>query len=96
MLRRSSKTGWALTVSKEIERLNTYHSHYLRVDKNTPFKTKLIFNGSSVNPIINQMKNGQTLYTRFYEWSDFYEETISLYGFSAAYEAMNLICFPLR
>jgi len=93
---RSSKTGWALTVSKEIERLNTYQSHYLRVDKNTLFKTKLIFNGSSVNPIINQMRNGQTLYTRFYEWRDFYEETISLYGFSAAYETMNLICFPLR
>ena len=85
-----------MTVSKEIERLNTYHYHYLRVDKNTPFKTKLIFNGSSVNPIINQMKNGQTLYTRFYEWSDFYEETISLYGFSAAYETMNLIYSQLR
>lgn len=96
MLMRSSKTGWSLTVSKEIERLNTYRYHYLRVDKNTPFKTKLIFNGTSVNPIINQMKNGQTLYTRFYEWSDFYEETISLYGFSAAYETMNLIYSQLK
>lgn len=42
------------------------------------------------------MKNGQTLYTRFYEWSDFYEETISLYGFSAAYETMNLIYSQLK
>ena len=41
--------------------------------------------------IINQMQSGQIAYTRFYEGSHRYEETLSLYGFTVAYQTMNLI-----
>lgn len=96
ILMHSSKTGWSLTVSKKIRDLNPYVFHYLRVDKNVPFKTKLIFSGVTVNKIVNQMRTGKTLYTRFYEGRESYEETLSLYGFVAAYETMNLMYSQLK
>lgn len=96
LLLKSSKKGLMLTPSQDILKLNPNRFHYLRVDKNPPFKTKFIFTGPTAYTIINQMKNGEMLYTRFYERSDSYDETISLYGFSPAYETMNLIYSQLK
>lgn len=93
---RSSKHGLQFSVSKEVEKLNTYKYHYLRVDKNQVFKTKTLFSGKNLQNIISQMKNGRMVYTRFYEWSDSYEENVPLNGFATAYEIMNKMYAKLK
>ncbi|MQW93379.1 hypothetical protein GFH30_04965 [Acinetobacter wanghuae] len=88
---KSSKLGVLISVTGDTEKLNTRQYQYLRVDKNPAFKTHSLFTGNDAIKIISQMKNGSMAYTRFYEWSDSYEESLSLYGFSAAYQTMNLM-----
>ena len=80
-----------MIVTKELSKLNYYKYHYIRIDKNQPFKTKDMFWGQSALNIIQQMQRGSVAYTRFYDWSDSYEETLSLYGLSAAYQIMNIM-----
>lgn len=91
MIIRTSKYGVGLSVTKEPEKLSFAKYHYIRIDKNPPFKTKSVFWGQPAVNIINQMQKGSMAYTRFYDWSDSYEESISLYGFSAAYQIMNIM-----
>ncbi|NNH76527.1 hypothetical protein HLH17_02275 [Acinetobacter sp. ANC 5380] len=88
---RSSKSGWMFSVSTETEKLNPYQYQYLRIDKSSPLKTRTYFKGQQVLNIIEQMKKGNTAYTRFYEWSKEYEETIPLKGFTVAYNALNIM-----
>lgn len=91
---KSSKDGVLLSIASDKQ--NTFKYQYLRIDKNPVFKTKLYFKGQTVVNIIGQMKRGETAYTRFYEWADIGEETISLSGFSVAYETMNLMYSKLK
>ena len=87
---KSSKSGTMLTVSSDIKRLNLYKFSYIRIDKNQHHKTKGIFLQNSAAKIINQMRVGETAYTRFNEWDgEEYEEVISLWGFSVAYDLMG-------
>lgn len=85
---KSSKHGLNLMVSYEVDKLNYRASHYIRVDQNKAWKTNDIFTGNSALNIINQMQKGQYAYTRFTEWSNQYEETLPLFGFTAAYQTM--------
>ncbi len=91
MVLKTSKHGMGLSVTKEPEKLSFAKHHYIRIDKNPPFKTNSVFWGQTALNIIHQMQKGNMAYTRFYDWSDSYEESISLYGFSAAYQVMNIM-----
>lgn len=66
--------------------INTYVStnHLLGNQKN-------FFKGQPTLNIIEQMKNGNTAYTRFNEWSKQYEEVIPLKGFSNAYNTLKIM-----
>lgn len=87
---KSSKSGTMLTVSSDIKKLNLYKFSYIRIDKNQHHKTKGIFLQNSATKIINQMRVGETAFTRFNEWDgEEYEEVISLWGFSVAYDLMG-------
>ncbi|NWK73771.1 hypothetical protein HYG93_05595 [Acinetobacter sp. SwsAc6] len=87
---KSQKYGTMLAVSKELKSLNNYIYNYIRIDKNSAHKTKGYFHSTSAAKIINEMRAGSTAYTRFQEWDgEEYEEVLSLWGFSAAYEVMN-------
>lgn len=86
---RSSKTGWMFSVSKETKKLNPMQYQYIRIDKSPALKSRNFFKGQPTLNIIEQMKKGNTAYTRFYEWSEDYEETIPLRGFSTAYNTLN-------
>lgn len=88
---RSSKTGWIFSVSKETKKLNLAAYQYIRIDKSPALKSKTFFKGQPTLNIIEQMKKGRTVYTRFYEWSDEYEEIIPLKGFSIAYNTLNIM-----
>lgn len=90
MFIRSSKTGWMFSVSKETNKLNPMQYQYIRIDKLPALKSRTFFKGQAPN-IIEQMKKGTTAYTRFYEWSGDYEETIPLKGFSIAYNTLNIM-----
>lgn len=94
---KSSKLGTMLTVSSEVKNLNLREFNYIRIDKNQPHKTKGVFLGQAALNIINQMKNGELAYTRFNEWNGKqYEETISLWGFSVAYDVMGKVYSRLK
>ncbi|MHA3891889.1 hypothetical protein [Acinetobacter sp. GXMZU3951] len=88
---RSSKTGWIFSVSKETKKLDLRAYQYIRIDKLPALKSKTFFKGQPTLNIIEQMKKGHTAYTRFYEWSDDYEEIIPLKGFSIAYNTLNIM-----
>lgn len=90
MFIRSSKTGWMFSVSKEEKQLNPMQYQYVRVDRSPALKSRTFFKGQTLN-IIDQMKKGTTAYTRFYEWSGEYEETIPLKGFSIAFNTLNIM-----
>lgn len=91
ILLKTSKLGLFISVSREADKLNSREYQYLKIDSNPTFKTKSYFLGQSAIHIINQMQSGQIAYTRFYKGSHRYEETLSLYGFTVAYQTMNLI-----
>ena len=91
MFIRSSKTGWMFSVSKEVKQLNSMQYQYIRIDKSPALKSRNFFKGQQTLNIIEQMKKGNTAYTRFYEWSGQYEETIPLKGFSVAYNTLNIM-----
>ena len=88
---RSSKTGWMFSVSKEIKELDRSEYQYIRIDKSPAWKSKNFFKGQPTLNIIEQMKNGNTAYTRFNEWSKQYEEVIPLKGFSNAYNTLKIM-----
>ena len=88
---RSSKTSWIFSVSKETNKLNPRAYQYIRIDKSPALKSKNFFKGQPTLNIIEQMKKGETAYTRFNEWSDQYEEVIPLKGFSIAYNTLNIM-----
>lgn len=88
---RSSKSGWIFSVSKESRKLDLRAYQYIRIDKLPAQKSKTFFKGQPTLNIIEQMKKGHTAYTRFYEWSDDYEEIIPLKGFSIAYNTLNIM-----
>lgn len=85
---KSSKHGLNVSASYEVNLLNYRANHYIRIDQNKAWKTNYTFDGSSALNIINQMQKGQYAYTRFVEWSNQYEETLPLVGFTAAYQTM--------
>ncbi len=91
MILKSAKHGLVFSVSNEPNKLNPLIDHYVRIDKNTPLKTTSIFIGSQAANIIEQMKRGEIMRTRFHEFGDTYEETIYLDGFTNAYNFMNLM-----
>lgn len=87
---KSSKYGLILTVSSDIKKLSFNKYNYIRIDEKPANKVKGYFEGQAALNVINQMKVGQTAYTRFSEWDgERYDETLSLWGFSAAYDAMS-------
>lgn len=91
MFIQSSKTGWMFSVSKELKQLNPTQYQYIRIDKAPALRSRNFFKGQQTLNIIEQMKKGNTAYTRFYEWSGQYEETIPLKGFSIAYNTLNIM-----
>lgn len=92
MLMKNSKHGLMFSVTKDVKSLHPLRTNYFKVDKNKALETRSVFTGGTVNKIIEQMKRGELLYTRFSEWDGSqYEETLSLYGFSSAYEYMNMM-----
>lgn len=94
---KSSKDGLFVSVSKEVRDLSLREYNYIRVDKNPAHKTRGIYTGQSATNIISQLKNGKTIYTRFYEWNGkMYEEIIPLSGFSVAYEVMDKMYARLK
>lgn len=89
---KSSKRGLSVVASSDVERLNYNKYSYIRVDEKPANKVKGYFEGQAALNIINQMKSGQMAYTRFSEWDgEQYDEALSLWGFSAAYDVMNRI-----
>lgn len=87
---KSQKYGSILTVSKELKKLNEFSYTYIRIDKNKAHKAKGFFYPASTQKIIGEMKKGAMAHTRFQEWDgEQYEESMSLWGFSAAYDIMN-------
>ncbi|TCM67708.1 hypothetical protein EC844_1072 [Acinetobacter calcoaceticus] len=91
MLIKGSDLGFLLTVSQDFDNLKDNEYQFLKIDENPVAQTKLIFSGNTALKIVNQMKVGTYAYTRFTEYAGTYEETLSLYGFSAAYDTMNLM-----
>lgn len=91
MVLKSSKYGLAFSVSKEANKLNPLSDHYVRIDKNTPMKSRSVFTGQQAVKIIDQMKSGEIMRTRFHEYGDTYEEVIYLNGFTNAYNFMNMV-----
>lgn len=89
---KSSKYGLTLTVSSDVKKLSFNKYSYIRIDEKPAYKVKGYFDGQAALNVVNQMKNGQTAYTRFSEWDgEQYDETLSLWGFSAAYDVMNRV-----
>jgi len=94
---KSTKNGIMLSVSTDIKKLNLYEYSYIRIDKNQYHKTKAVFQQNSATKIINQMRVGETAYTRFKEWNgEEYDEVISLWGFSVAYDLMGKMYSRLK
>lgn len=84
-----SKGKFTASTSYEVKKLDFRQKQYIRIDNNKAFSTSTLFTGSQLNSLIQQMKHGKLAYTRFYEWDgEMYEETLSLYGFSEAYNYM--------
>lgn len=84
-----SKGKFTASTSYEVKKLDFRQKQYIRIDNNKAFSTSTLFTGSQLNSLIQQMKHGELAYTRFYEWDgEMYEETLSLYGFSEAYNYM--------
>lgn len=94
---KSSKYGFSLMISTDIKNLNYSRYSYIRVDENPAHRVKGSFEGQAALNIVNQMKRGQIAYTRFNDWNgEQYEEELSLWGISAAYDVMNKIYAKLN
>lgn len=92
ILVKSSTQGLLISAYHDLSRLRSDYYQYIRIDKNTAFKTTSVFSGNTASNIINQMKAGFLIHTRHTErLSGTTDNTFSLYGFSAAYESMNLM-----
>ena len=86
------KNEASIYCSRQVKKLDTTRFHYIRVNDNPPARTKTYFKGQAALNIIDQMKKGGVIYTRFYEWDEEkYEETLSLAGFNVAYEYMRKV-----
>ncbi|WP_026470039.1 hypothetical protein [Alkanindiges illinoisensis] len=89
--------GLRTTVSKDLGSLNDRQNNYLRVDNKPSFTTRGIYLNATSKSIVEQLKRGTTLKTRFFEWSgEMYEETIPLDGFNEAYSFMLKAYAALR
>lgn len=93
ILVKSSTHGVLISAYNNVSRLRSNHYQYVRIDKNPAFKTTSIFSGNTASNIINQMKAGFLMHTRHttISSSGAVDNTLSLYGFSAAYESMNIM-----
>ncbi|TCM67707.1 hypothetical protein EC844_1071 [Acinetobacter calcoaceticus] len=88
---KTAEIDLAINVSQSVERLWQDEDQHIRIDNNQTFNTNSIFKDQSALDIVNQMKLGTIVNTRFSAPSGTHEETIDLNGFSAAYDSMNLL-----